>query len=318
MNNILIVDNDRHSQSALENLLDGYSLTFAKSTKQASNIIKEGSIDITLLSTGVKDSIQFVHNSITSGHYPDFIIMGDNDGWATAQAFRHGASDVITNPLANGYLRKRIDEIARLKDTGYDNHRILKNYERMMNNKLPYVLPHQETARDHLRGLWDVVGIQLYEEYYGTINEDLERFELLEASSFHDIGKLAIPERIRNKTGRLTAKEKEKVREHPTVGARMMRALKGYERAADIIQDHHEYYDGSGYPEGKCGKEIHPGARLLCPVETFLGYTHYKPYRGEGMPYVDAIQRLKEDMDKFDPPVIDAYVYFLQHRFING
>lgn len=310
--NLLIVDDDKKSLNTLEEALSDYPLQFARTSKQASTILKKGFIDVALLSVSVKNYLNLVTDTIRYGLYPDFILVGETDVKAAAEAFRKGASDVITKPIDSEYLRQRIDSIA----SNTENY-ILKNYERMMMNEIPYVMGHQNEARNHVRWLWHDVGTELYDEFFGSYDEDFERLSLLEACSLHDIGKLSIPQRIRDKKGKLTKKEKEKVREHPVIGSNMLQGIKGYERAAQIIKEHHEYYDGSGYPEGKKGKEIDPGARILCPVETLLGYMHYKPYRGKGLPIEEACNMLFKEHKKYDPRVLEIYHYYIENKFLN-
>ncbi|MGH9385527.1 MAG: HD domain-containing phosphohydrolase [Vicinamibacterales bacterium] len=98
------------------------------------------------------------------------------------------------------------------------------------------------------------------------------------AALLHDIGKLAVPEHILTKPGRLTSKEFERVRIHPVVGAEIIKAVPFPYAVAPIIRSHHERWDGSGYPDGLRADEIPLGARLLAVVDYFDAISSARPY----------------------------------------
>src|SRR4029453_2311439 len=93
------------------------------------------------------------------------------------------------------------------------------------------------------------------------------------AALLHDIGKLAVPEHILTKPGRLTPKEFERVRIHPIVGAEIIKAVPFPYDVAPIIRSHHERWDGAGYPDGLHGEETPLGARVLSVVDYFDALT---------------------------------------------
>ena len=103
------------------------------------------------------------------------------------------------------------------------------------------------------------------------------------AALLHDIGKLAVPEHIINKPGRLTPEEFEKMKIHPVVGAEMLERVNFPYPVAPIVRAHHESWDGSGYPDGLKGEEIPVGARILAAVDCLDAITSDRQYR-RGMP----------------------------------
>src|ERR1700691_2460413 len=114
---------------------------------------------------------------------------------------------------------------------------------------------------------------------------------LLIASFLHDIGKLAVPEHIINKPGKLTREEFEKMKIHPVVGADILERVRFPYPVVPIVRSHHESWDGSGYPDGLKGEEIPIGARLLTAVDCFDALASERPYRkalllGEAMAFV--------------------------------
>src|SRR5712672_455539 len=103
--------------------------------------------------------------------------------------------------------------------------------------------------------------------------------ELRIACLLHDVGKVAVPDSILMKPGRLTAEETEIVRQHPVVGERICAPLKSLRRILPVIRHHHERMDGSGYPDGLCGHEIPLMARILQIADIYDALITDRPYR---------------------------------------
>ena len=100
------------------------------------------------------------------------------------------------------------------------------------------------------------------------------------AALLHDTGKLAVPEHILNKPGKLTAAEFEKMKRHVDVGADILSLVHFPYPVVPIVQCHHESWDGTGYPRGVAGEAIPIGARILSVVDCFDALTSDRPYRG--------------------------------------
>jgi HD-GYP domain-containing protein (c-di-GMP phosphodiesterase class II) len=136
---------------------------------------------------------------------------------------------------------------------------------------------------------------------------DLETGALL-----HDIGKVAIPESILGKPGRLTDEEFEIVKRHPEFGWTVIRNLPGLEHTSLQILHHHENFDGTGYPAGLKGTEIPIGARIVSVIDSFDAMISNRPYRA-GLPMKEVIRRLHESSGtQFDPLVVDAFVRIVE------
>jgi putative nucleotidyltransferase with HDIG domain len=127
---------------------------------------------------------------------------------------------------------------------------------------------------------------------------------LATAASLHDIGKLAVPEHIINKPGKLTPEEFEKMKIHPVVGADILERVRFPYPVVPIVRSHHEAWDGSGYPDGLEGEEIPIGARLLSAVDCFDALASDRPYR-RALPVEEALAYLKSKAGvQFDPEVV--------------
>jgi len=136
---------------------------------------------------------------------------------------------------------------------------------------------------------------------------------LLTASFLHDIGKLAAPEHIINKPGKLTSEEFEKMKIHPVVGADILERVRFPYPVVPIVRSHHESWDGTGYPDGLRGEEIPIGARILTVVDCFDALASERPYR-KALPLAEAMAHVKSRSGiQFDPKI----VALLEERYMD-
>src|SRR6266481_6527160 len=128
------------------------------------------------------------------------------------------------------------------------------------------------------------------------------------AALLHDMGKLAVPEYILNKPGKLTETEFEKMKLHASVGADILSAIDFPYPVVPIVRHHHEYWDGTGYPDGLRGTDIPIGARILSVVDCFDALTSDRPYRPR-LPDEEALSILLERRGSmYDPLIVDTFV----------
>jgi putative nucleotidyltransferase with HDIG domain len=166
-----------------------------------------------------------------------------------------------------------------------------------------------QTTGEHLQRV-RVYAMELAKEL-GLSPDETEA--LRAASVLHDIGKLAVPEHIISKPGKLTPEEFEKMKIHPTVGAEILEQVDFPYPVAPIVRAHHEKWDGSGYPNGLAGEAIPIGARILSAVDCLDALASDRQYR-KALPLDKAMAKVVEDAGKsFDPKV----VAILQRRYIE-
>lgn len=127
-------------------------------------------------------------------------------------------------------------------------------------------------------------------------------------SNLHDIGKIAIEDKILNKPGKLTEEEWEIMRRHPETGYRILSSLPEYGEIALDILSHHERYDGKGYPRGIKGEEIPIRARIIAVADAYDAMTSDRPYRKK-MSHEEAVTELIDNKGtQFDPKIIDIFL----------
>src|SRR5205823_10114460 len=166
-----------------------------------------------------------------------------------------------------------------------------------------------ENTAEHLQRL-RVYSMALAKEL--RLSED-ETEALQAASVLHDIGKLAVPEHIISKPGRLTPEEFEKMKIHPIVGAEILERVNFPYPVVPIVRAHHEKWDGSGYPSGLAGEAIPMGARILSAVDCFDALASDRQYR-KALPLHEAMAKVVADSGKsFDPRVVEI----LQRRYVE-
>jgi diguanylate cyclase (GGDEF)-like protein/putative nucleotidyltransferase with HDIG domain len=165
------------------------------------------------------------------------------------------------------------------------------------------------TTHEHLQRV-RIYAVALGEEL-GLSEDELEA--LRAASLLHDIGKLAVPEHIISKPGKLTTEEFEKMKIHPMVGADILERVQFPYPVVPIVRSHHEKWDGTGYPQGLKGEEIPIGARILTAVDCLDALASDRQYR-RALPLERAMEAVVAESGKaFDPKV----VRMLQRNYLN-
>ncbi|HEX5474480.1 MAG TPA: HD domain-containing phosphohydrolase [Vicinamibacterales bacterium] len=162
-----------------------------------------------------------------------------------------------------------------------------------------------EVTHDHVRRV-QMQAVRLA-HVLGIEDED-QLQAIMAASLLHDVGKLAVPEHILNKPGRLTPSEYEVMKRHAPAGADILSVVGFPYPVVPIVRHHHENWDGTGYPDGLSGEQIPIGARILAVVDCFDALTSHRPYR----PRLDdraALQIIVERRGTmYDPGVVDMFL----------
>ena len=182
---------------------------------------------------------------------------------------------------------------------------ILSSLSSALEMRFPFLSGHSDRVLD--------LSVRIGERI-GLMNEDLEA--LRHAAAVHDVGIVGVPGDILSKTGNLSEQEMEQVRKHPFLGSKMLAGVPGMDAALRTILEHHENFDGSGYPYGLRGEDISMTGRILSVSEFYDSVISSRPYRG-GFWREEALQMVKAgEGSMFDREVCN--VFFEEIRQSGG
>lgn len=144
-----------------------------------------------------------------------------------------------------------------------------------------------------------------------------ELSNLKNAAHLHDIGKIAIPDTILNKPSKLSEEEFSIIKEHTTIGANILKNISLIDHVQEIVRNHHERYDGNGYPDGLKGKEIPLHARIVAVADSYDAMSSQRIYRNQ-LPPEKIIQELENNKGtQFDPEITDIFLKLLREDRIH-
>ena len=301
---ILIMNNSAAQRKALSNMLsDKYDIIEAESGDGVLRLLKERSYDIDLVLLEINETgtdefklLSLIKNYRWIDDTPVVMISPEVSHEYIQKAYDDGVVDYIRRPYDSFEVHKRLANIlllyrkqkrllGALEEQVYDNE---KN-NRMMINVLAHIVEFRNGESGmhvhHIRTLTAILLQRLVEKtdkYHLTENDMLL---ISTASSFHDIGKISIDDKILNKPGRLTAEEFEIMKSHSVIGADMLTELykkKNYpliDKAYEICRWHHERYDGKGYPDGLVGDNIPISAQVTAISDVYDALTSDRCYK---------------------------------------
>ena len=136
-----------------------------------------------------------------------------------------------------------------------------------------------------------------------------ERLEnLVFGALLHDIGKIGIRDEVLQKKGQLTPEEYQYVQQHPLIGVKIVEGIDFFKDKISMIRNHHEQYNGSGYPDGLIGEVIPLEARIIAVSDAFDAMTSLRPHR-KAMPVEDVILEMEKGKGRqFDPQILEIFL----------
>jgi diguanylate cyclase (GGDEF)-like protein/putative nucleotidyltransferase with HDIG domain len=230
-----------------------------------------------------------------------FMVVADKYfGWQTV---------LLTGPVVYLIFRSYQLYLERLEDEKRHAEEVSSLHLRTIEALALAIEAKDNTTHEHLQR------VQVYAMSLGKdLGLDEPNLEALRAAALlHDIGKLAVPEHIISKPGRLTPEEFEKMKIHPVVGAEILERVQFPYPVVPIVRAHHEKWDGTGYPSGLAGEAIPIGARILSAVDCLDALATDRQYR-RAIPLDEAMKVVQSESGKaFDPRVVDL----LMKRYVE-
>jgi len=154
----------------------------------------------------------------------------------------------------------------------------------------------------------NIRSVDMARELNAALGQIVDPRQLEAAVLMHDMGMAFIPHSIFNKETNLSREEIRIVQEHVQIGAQLLLRLGGWDEAAAIVLDHHERYDGSGYPNHKKAEQIHVGGRMLTIIDTFCSITTERSDRSYKKSLLSAISEINANIHtQFDPNIVGAF-----------
>jgi cyclic di-GMP phosphodiesterase len=326
---ILIVDDEVEITEILADLLsEEYDCIRAGSAEEALTRLHESEFqlvisDITMPGMSGLDMIPHVKE-----YAPDTVVVmisGMQTVESAIGALRLGAFDYLMKPFdlrqVEAVVKRALEhhELVVAKQR-YENHleelveqrtieldKALNSLEAAYRSTLKALTAALETRDSETHGHSERVvtySLRLGREY-GLNSEQMKSLEF--GSLLHDIGKIGVPDSILRKPAKLTEEEWVRMREHPMHGQQILRGIEFLQGAARVVAQHHEKWDGTGYPLGLRNEEIDICARIFAVADAFDAITSDRVYR-RGKPYEAAAQELDDWAGRqFDPKVVEAF-----------
>lgn len=324
---ILVVDDAPKNIQVVANLLgeDEYDISYATNGTQALGHVEETEFDLVLLDVMMPgmngyEVCRFMKQGKRHTDLPVIFITARTDEESIIEAFDAGGQDYITKPFNSAELMARVKTHLKLK-AFEDSQQVLINNAmaelKILNKEIVetqkeviFTMGSIGETRSKETGQ-HVKRVAEYSRLFALLSgiDEYEADLIAMASPMHDIGKVGIPDSILNKNGRLDAAEFEIMKTHVTIGYDM---LKHSDRpimrtAAIIALEHHEKWDGSGYPKGLSGKDIHLYGRVTALADVFDALGSERCYK-KAWPDEKIFELLKDESGKhFDPALVKMF-----------
>ncbi len=343
---VLLVDDSPLIHKIVKRVLDGdYHTVAFESGEEALAKLDDIKPDLVLLDVEMPgidgfQTIKLMKLNKNMAEVPIIFLTGKNDVKFEFEALELGAVDYINKPFANTLLHKRVE----IHLAHAIQKRTLANYNEDLKNKVEekteiirelqcaiiYTLADLVEMRDNSTG-GHVLRTQSYiEAMLDCLQEKelcpdsikkIDKKMFIQASQLHDVGKVAIPDSILQKPARLSPKEFDIIKTHTTIGYKaLLRAMElTHDKAflnfaAEAALNHHEKWDGTGYPAGLSGEEIPITGRLMAIADVYDALVSERHYKAK-MTHEEALKVLMDGKGShFDPLLIDA-VMEIQDKF---
>jgi len=327
---ILVVDDEESVRRLLITQLtdEGYRCHEASNARQVLDELHGNNIGLVMLDIKLpgKSGIELLPEIKSA--YPDISVImltATADMKTAIQCLKRGAYDYITKPfelaeitlsVARAFEKRRLE----LENKEYQQHLEEKVAEQANKIRASFLnaitaLAYALEAKDAYTSGHSQRVSNLSVAIARELNLPQSQInELRLAGLLHDIGKIGVRESVLNKPGRLTRKEFAMVKRHPEIGEHILRPIVDSTEILEAVRNHHEHYNGSGYPDGLKNNEIPLAARILAVSDAYAAMTSERPYRKSmsADAALDEIARHKGT--QFDPEIADTFTRIKESR----
>ena len=329
---ILVVDDDVSVRTIVAAMLEpaGYEPVLASSAEEAIAKIQDGLAPRLILSdivmTGMTGLTLLDHVRTRHSEIPIVMVSGVSDVAVAIGTLRNGAYDYLLKPFERDQLLGTVLRALEYRALVEQNNVYRTHLEELVvarTEMLNSAIGDLERSYDiTLEALGDALDLKDTETEGHSRRVTAYTIALARAMQLppqeirtmargaflHDVGKMAIPDAILLKPGRLTLDEQTTMREHCERGYQMLRKIPYLREAAEIVYSHQEHYNGSGYPRGLRGEEIPLGARIFAVADALDAITSDRPYRS-ATSFATARKEIRKNMGtQFDPQVVDVFL----------
>lgn len=320
---ILVVDDEEMVREVLVEFLvaQGYRVDTAPGGTEALNLVEANPYDLILTDIRMPDKngmavLEGVRKKLTNTAV--ILMTGHSELDTAIEAMQMGAYDYISKPFNLDSLQVSVDRalekvnLTRL-NREYQNtleHKVMEQSEliRSMFTDVVSSLTTAIEAKDQYTSGHSSRVTQLSEWLAGRLDLSREmKQNIVTAAQLHDIGKLGIVDRILNKPGKLTDEEYDLVKQHPLTSVRILEPII-HQPTLGFVRNHHERWDGRGYPDGLAGDQVPIGGRIIAVADAFDAMTSTRAYR-PSMGWDKAIAEIERcSGTQFDPDLAAAFL----------
>jgi putative nucleotidyltransferase with HDIG domain len=328
---ILAVDDELHVRTMIGATLErhGFDVQLAASGREALLILERDNFDLVLTDIVMQDGNGIALLDRIHGQQPQLpvvMVTAIHDISVAIDSMRRGAYDYLLKPFEREHLVSTVKRALDHRQALQDSHNYQQNLEQVVaarTEMLRQAMENLEHSYDvTLEALGDALDLKDSETeghskrvtaYTIALSRAIgiapAQIKVIARGAFlHDIGKMAIPDEILRKPGKLTPDEQVVMREHCSRGYHMLRKIPFLSEAAEIVFSHQEHYDGSGYPSGLSGAEIPIGSRIFAVADTLDAITSDRPYRKARSFDVAREEILSYSGTQFDPGVVEVFL----------
>ena len=305
---VLTVDDSELNRDLISATLSevGFEVEHASNGAEAVQRLDEGGIDLVLLDLIMPvqdgdDTLRIIRSDARYEFIPVIVLTAQKSSELRQKAIVAGADDFLTFPLNRLELITRIRSLLRIAEYHSDleqSQNVICALALTLEAKDAYTRGHSQRVGDLAHN---------FALHVGLADAAAERIRV--AGLLHDIGKIAVPEQLLNKSGPLTRDEFLRVIDHPVIGEEICRPLQTLHSILKMIRHHHERYDGRGYPDGLVGDAIPYEVRILSIADAYDALTSHRAYRPKPLTHQAAIETLEREAEagKWDPILVRAF-----------